>query len=638
MPDVNPIPVILLCAASGTRLTAISQSLEEPNPRLRVRDLEAEACAARGVSSMRELIKSPRQVLYDTWGATCSGILEEVVHEGSTHPVLLSLHLTWYKPDTGEFFSPVNLLKLNRAGCSIVHIVILIDDIYDMFYRLSGPGELYGEEFMSHDRSTLKKLTDRMNDDGLQVQATEIALGELLTWRRAEMIQAENMARSLGSHLTVLGTKHDKRALQTIVSNPDATRIYLSHRISEHRRHNTEKVTQGRPLGEWIPVVKEVNELHHLFLDHHQVLINPTAIDELRFKKTNPRGRRYPLLGARWPLPEPTERLLCEVLETSEDGSSVADDEQQAYDYEHTTILTADLPKVHPASFSVSRSLANRILLEIPFRDHVIVENTPNLCVYRPFFCRNPDAAESEADWPSGVRPEVNHWLETQPFLGQQTESESESTVRRAAFVHTRLEMKCRFQWLLQDPNWGRFLENVRKPLRKNWKRLGVSEDEIDGLFANHIQEVKPNPLDRHPDESVARTKSESVFKAIRTAVQTALHLTFTSLERPSEQPSDEKETPITLGQVALYAIDEGADRGAEGMASLVSRLRRFFAEELDATHVESLNHDFWSDCDRCFEECFEPHERVALDRYVSQHLNVPYDELEQLASEGDPA
>lgn len=583
---------------------------------------------------MRELITAPRQVLYDTWGATCNGILEEIVSGGSIHPVLISLHLTWYKPDTGEFFSPVNLFELKKAGCSIVHIVILIDDIYDMFFRLSGPGELYGEEFMSHDRSTLKKLTDRMNDDGLQVQAREIALGELLSWRRAEMIQAENMARSLGSHLTVLGTKHDKRALQAIVSNPDAARIYLSHRISEHRRHNTETVTQDRPLGEWSPVVKEVNELHHLFLDHHQVLINPTAIDELRFQKANPRGRRYPLLGARWPMPEPTERLLCEVPEASEDGRPVAHDEQ-AHDYEHTAILAGDLPKVHPVSFSVSRSLANRILLEIPFRDHVIVENTPNLCVYRPFFCRDPDAAGSEADWSSGVRPEVNHWLETQPFPGQKTTNDS--TVRRAAFVHTRLEMKCRFQWLLQDPNWGRFLENVRKPLRKSWKGLGMSEDEVDGLFANHIEEVQPSPLDRHPVESVARTEPERVLKAIRTAVQTALHLTFTSLERPSEEPSDEKETPITLGQVALYAIDEDADRGAEGMASLVSRLRRFFAEDLDAVRVESLNHEFWSDCDQCFEQCFEPDKRVALDRYVSQHLNVPYEELEQLAGEGDP-
>lgn len=635
MADAKPVPVILLCAASGTRLTTISRSLREPNPLLRVRDLEAEACAAQGVSSMRELIKLPRKVLYDTWGATCGGILDEVMRDGSTHPVLISLHLTWYKPDTGEFFSPINLLELNRAGCSIVHIVILIDDIYDMFYRLSGPDELYSEEFMSHDRSTLKRLTDRMSDEGLQIQATEIALGELLSWRRAEMIQAENMARSLGSQLTVLGIKHDRRALQAIVSNPDATRIYLSHRISEHRRHNTGTVTQDRPLGQWIPVVEEVNELHHLFLDHHQVLINPTAIDELRFKKTNPEGRRYPLLGSRWPMPEPTERLLCEVPETSGDGGSVANDEQ-ACDYEHTTILAADLPKIHPVSFSVSRSLANRVLLEIPFRDHVIVENTPNLCVYRPFFCRDLETAGSEADWSSGVRPEVNHWLETQPFPGQTTASYSK--VRRAAFVHTRLEMKCRFQWLLQDPNWGRFLENVRKPLRKNWKRLGISEDEIDGLFANHIPEVKPNPLDRHPDESVARTKSESVFKAIRTAVQTALHLTFTSLERPSEQPSDEKETPITLGQVALYAIDEGADRGAERMASLVSGLRSFFAEDLDATQVERLNHGFWGDCERCFEQCFEPHERVALDRFVSQHLKVPYDELEQLAGEGDSA
>ena len=125
-----------------------------------------------------------------------------------------------------------------------------------MYYRLRDDQELYADEFMRHHRGMLKKLAEKPHEkeleeqleETLQAQVIELALQELLTWRRSEMIQAENMAQSLGTKLTVLGTKHDKRALQAIVSDPDAPRVYLSHRITEHRRHNMDTRTdEGSP-------------------------------------------------------------------------------------------------------------------------------------------------------------------------------------------------------------------------------------------------------------------------------------------------------------------------------------------------------------------------------------------------------
>ncbi len=594
-----------------------------------------------GKATMESLVRLPRRMLYDSWRTACNKTLEEIVGEDPEHPAVMSLHLTWYKSDTGEFFSPLDLSELKRTDCSIVHVVILIDDIYDMFSRLRGDGALYGSDFMAHDRDALKKLTNGMNRDGLEVQAVENALGELLAWRRAEMIQAENIARSLGARLTVLGTKHHRDSLQTIVSDPDAPRIYLSHRISEHRRHNMATVTQDFPLGEWMRVVEEVNTLHRYFLEHRQVLINPTAIDELRFKNTSPTGRRDPLLGARWPLLEPTDELLCEVS-----GQSDGHVDEAPLDYEHTRILTADLSTIHPVSFSVSRSVANRILFEIPFRDHVIVENTPHLCVYRPFFCSDLKKATTQADWSSGVRPEVNHWKDTHTFT-QEIDSERLLPSRRVAFVHTDKEIECRFLWLLKGnrgKNWDRFLENIRSPLIKNLQDIDVPQSEIDDLFAGHMDVRGSVPLERHPEAPFVVTNAEKILKAIRPAVQAALHVAFTSLERPGDGESESDETGlegnrlISLNQIALYAVTEDASRDAQNLRQLVRKLKRFFqgsvAEDADgqeATGAETdpaagsnINEDFWVECERCFRAVAGEE----LERRVAMGLKWPYDEL----------
>jgi len=648
VPVPNGLPIVLLCAASGTGLTDIASALRISDLRTAVtngdplvKDLESLVCTwyseppeqglpASDLPKMETVAKRPRRELYESWRLACAQILNDIVDQNRSDPAVLSMHLTWYNPDTSEFFSPIDVSELARGDCSVVHVVILIDDIYDMYYRLRGDGNLYADVFMKHHRRMLKKLTKHVEEDGLtekleeglQSQVIELALGDLLMWRRSEMIQAENIAQTLRTKLTVLGTKHDERALRTIVQNPDAPRIYLSHRITEHRRYNMDTCTEDNPLGDWMPAVEEVNRLHQEFLRVGQVLVNPTAIDELRFDPADYRGRRDPRLKKRWPTPEPENDLLWSRSQPDRGP-------------EHTTILTGDkLVDLgdEDVSRSIATSLANRIYFEIAFRDHVIVENTPNLCVYRPFFCVDMDKAETSAEWSSGVKREVKHWKETHRNRVEGLPNATDridTTLRRIALVHTTDEIRCRIRWLFAHDNEEVFLGNARRHLEGNWSGLGMPNAEIHKLLAGKLPEADASQLSRSPEDPVVQEKPKQVLAQIWPAVQIALHLEFSSLNRPGTE-DDAEDVSIGLEQVAFFAITETGSRNAQDLDVLVRNLSRFFGNDLDEEAVISNNKEFWRICD----ECCQAEKGMAFEQHVAQKLGLDYEGLQGLANQ----
>lgn len=648
MPVANGLPIVLLCAASGTGLTDIASALRISDLRTAVingdplvKDLESLVCTwyseppEQGVPEtdlpkMETVAKRPRRELYESWRLACAQLLNDIVDQKPSDPAVLSMHLTWYNPDTSEFFSPIDVSELARSDCSVVHVIILIDDIYDMYYRLRGDRELYADVFMKHHRRMLKKLTEHVEEDGLaekleeglQSQVIELALGDLLMWRRSEMIQAENIAQTLRTKLTVLGTKHDKRALRTIVHNPDAPRIYLSHRITEHRRHNMDTCTEENPLGDWIPAVKEVNRLHQEFLRVGQVLVNPTAIDELRFDSADYRGRRDPCLRKRWPMLEPENDLLWSRSHPDRGP-------------EHTTILTNDKfvdVDDEDVSRSIASSLANRIFFEIAFRDHVIVENTPNLCVYRPFFCVDMDKAETSAEWSNGVKREIKHWKETHRNRVKGLPNSADlidTTLRRIAFVHTTDEIRCRIRWLFAYDNDAVFLGNARRHLEGNWSALGMPAAEIHQLLAGKLPAADASQLSRSPDDPVVREKPKQVLAQIWPAVQIALHLEFSSLNRPGTE-DDAEDVTIELEQVAFFAITEARSRDALDLDGLVGDLSRFFGNHLDEEAVKNNSKEFWRTCD----ECCHAEKGMAFEQHVAQRLGLDYEGLQRLANQ----
>lgn len=669
MRDPRKPRIVLLCAAPGTELTAIAKSLErvpsppgtskspraDPLPAVHVWDLESRICdhydREAGSDSdvehtMYEVVQKPRHDLYPCWRDRYSEILSDIRKREAkkakddliTHVVCM--HLTWYNSTWKEFFSPVNILHLADRNFPICHIVVLIDDVYDMFRRLQRPQSLYDNVTMKPTERLIRKLSEPLrepprepengshasqppdevstgpdrtragdNDEParVHVQAVERALGELLSWRRAEMVRAESVARTLGCGLTLFATKHTRTSLQLLVEQPDTPRVYLSHRISEPRRAVTLSGPHTNPeAADWSPVAPEVNELHHCFAvppkaedaprnaaaPAGQVLINPTAIDELRFETDPTTLLRIPRLTPRWPLPEhdilysPTK----EPDDASDDGAedrkpqpednAAQGDEAAAQaeeptppDAHHVKVIAGALPNEDAIASHAARSLSIHIASEVALRDHFIVENTPNLCVFRPFYCEQ--STGSDPDWSGGVTEEVNHWSKC---LGHA----AADTVRRIAFVHSRSEIEARLAYILQNNHTA--AEYQRQVLT-------IIQDQIPNYPTPRAQESgQLSVLGTTDGENVALASLGEFRTALVAASLVACHFAFSNIERH---------------QAASYLLVEAEDdprtRQLKDLGSATRRLNEFYASGLSKDDVIDKNQQFFDECDQIF-------------------------------------
>jgi hypothetical protein len=583
-------PAVLVCAAAGTGLTTVLARLAGGSRE--IIDLESSICQTYvgderlalepdEVPNMERVARRPRTELQGRWRETVSRDVQRIKKRKPGNSGVLGMHLSWYNSDSNEFFFPVEVEPLRKGQFS--KVVVLIDDIYDMYTRLQGDGDLYSPEVLLKISKQLRKLGFqgkltkqelRLMQLQLKLEATEHALDHLLLWRRAEMTQAENLALSLGAELTLLGTKHSADALRAIVDSKNAPRIYLSHRITEVRGMNKKGASLPDRLGVWAPVASEVNRLHLAFANSGQVLVNPTAIDELRFGGAKSRTTFSPFLASRWPLLTPIESLLWSPLT----------------DHQHTQLLLPEgLPADDPIASSVARSLASRIFFEIAFRDHYIVEHTPNLLVYRPFFCEDYNNPES-VDWSGGVKPEIRHWLRL---------TTTEISFNRAAFVHTRSEIIARLRWLERDERYqGLFVRHVREHLKAKLKEQMIPSDQIDLLLSGKIQDPTSTHLAMNPQDFI-QDRATSIDTWIRSYGLAALHEVFSMLERPHQT----KEHPGNF-DVALMVREEDNDRTAKDLNDLIASLTDFFAGEGKIDGAK-LSEPFWSVVSQSFVDVF---------------------------------
>ena len=565
---------VLLCAAPGTGLSHIADSLrpkpddstegndaEQSDNTIEVWDLERYICEAfrdsddegksLPVPKMSSIVMKDRGQLYRQWESSFRTVLDEIAGSHATTRII-GMHLTWYNSQWKEFYSPIDVRSITAENCHIDHVIILIDDIYDMFSRLNQDMNLYDDRSLTSVMNEIRKLsaTDATNthsDSELRIQAVESALGDLLAWRRAEMIQAENIARSLKCDLTILATKHSEESLAVLVSDVEAPRVYVSHRISELRRAHMQRRLDDLGAAGWSPPAGEVNALHHALAERGRILITPTAIDELRFENDPSTGRRRPRLTPRWPLPS---RMLWKPVSGS---------------HQHLEFLHVGVPEDNEIASHVARSLSIRISSEVWFRDHAIVEHTPNLCVYRPFFCERSLGDRSVPDWSGGVGSELTHWMTYFTTRIESLPPQNRQISRRIAFVHTDREIKDRCVYL-----------------------VGSGKEEFHKTILSHVTAAL-----EHRDSDDAIINSPGKLKsALASASLTARHHAFTRLGR---------EAPAA--NILLCRVEEDEESNASELDDLADELSEFFVGDMDEQAVSKMNEIFWSFCDLAFEE-----------------------------------
>ena len=259
----------------------------------------------------------PRDRVIELW----SDALREAVHqlrnsnEDSNENVkLLSCHLTLYCGRRDEFYSPFNVnLFVEKEGEEIIskpsHLLLLIDDIYDMYLRLTDKDQLFDTQERK-DRY-LEQIWDEVEDKKgpqnfppnlhsyLILEWKLCVLTNLLSWRHSEILMAENLARQLDAKFLLWGVKQPTKIAAAWLRKPYST-LYFSHPISRPRRQKIEE-------GSWPPIVSQFNELQDKLFERNLVGVMPTAIDEYRIARNREEGtflkRRFPVLGERWPLP-----------------------------------------------------------------------------------------------------------------------------------------------------------------------------------------------------------------------------------------------------------------------------------------------------------------------------------------------
>ena len=304
-----------------------------------------------------------------------------------------------------------------------------------------------------------------------------------------------------------------------------------------------------------------MNRLHDLLCEREVVLINPTAIDELRYGN-NPRTyRRNPRLTRRWP--QPDGELISSPVTTPP---------------EHSDILVGDLSDDDEMASHAARSLSIQISSDVAFRDHFIVENTPNLCIFRPFHCEPTVQPPSRPEWSGGVVAELNHWMRCVQDDPAEGPSES-SHDRRIAFVHTRSEMKNRLRHVAIDDS-GNFKQNILTHA-PGADSLAMARDPGASSL-----------LDTGQGSQAAISTPGAFRESLDAAALIACHFAFTRMMR--EEPPE---------YALLIAVDESTDRRVDGMHDLASVLKQFFGNELPKGELGSINASFLDTCRSIFVE-----------------------------------
>ncbi|WP_157931469.1 hypothetical protein [Mycobacteroides abscessus] len=340
---------------------------------------------------------------------------------------VLACHLTLFSTRRLEFYNTpllASLVESRNSGFVVDRVVVLIDDIFDMYARLATSRGIFDDDMAANEhRGHVEKLTRTTLARGLtepeelsvRIENRVRNLLRLLHWRRSEMVAAEQIARSLHVPLTVLAVKHEYQSLLALLSDPFTKTAYISHKITEPRQFNL-GVKPTQPLrSRWPQVTFDVNKLaprlRTASFNSSLVGIQPTGIDELRFQRSNTNRARLRVytgrLAERWPLV---------------DGATMYENDEP--DAPNLWGILGDHSQDSLNSYSkgLFGLLQHSIYDEIAFRDHLLVSCNDALLVFRP--------GALDARLSGGVRDEIGHWGDAQRGDIRRTNA------KPAAFVH----------------------------------------------------------------------------------------------------------------------------------------------------------------------------------------------------------
>ncbi|MDR2381483.1 MAG: hypothetical protein LBE08_10010 [Bifidobacteriaceae bacterium] len=477
-------------------------------------------------------------------------------------PGVLLTHLSWYNSGTRELLSAVQTEPLAALG--ITQVVVLLDDIYDVWTRLAQRDYLFDRQSSQADGRLISALDGVVDAEADVSRGLAENLRVLRNWRRTEMHFADTVAVNLGKPglplpVTPLGLKQGFATLRLALNQRTATAAYLSHPIKSLRtsnQANSHFERDATTLATWPPgLVDDTMQLHAALRAREIPLVCPTAIDELRFVE-DPAGDVY--LSRRWP-----DRALDEA---STDYPYPPEQQDRTNFFLPPSAQPTQAART--AARETARGVRDAVFFDISSRDHYIVEHVPHLIVFRPFY-------DSSA-WSSGVRSECEHWFDRR-LLG-----------RRAVFVHSRDDVRRRLSGIKDC--WDKY-------------SAGETDSAKVGEFAALRRALKVhlgtllenagchNPYERElicdgefePPASTAQLPTASWLQHNHTAAENALRdaglmaLTW-AFTRMKPEASIEPQEPVSPAGILL--VDDTDQRpGVHDFNGLATRIAKALTE-----------------------------------------------------------
>lgn len=299
-----PPNIILFTGQSGVRIGAalerLRDGLSSASSDTQIISLEERILSDKLAPNNKQFIdflSSPQYQQYEIWTETLGNITDELA-TSPTPNVFLTFHAVYYHQKKRELFSPVNYEALASLRNRVKMIIVLVDDIYDVYRQLMDVGQMY-EEY-----GPVASATDAEKKDAMFASVFNII--SLLNWREMEIAISRSIANYLNATLFVVSTRHPTSIFTRLVECPlgDLRLFYLSHPITIIRK----EALRAMPgfVGQLENLIKE-------FLGgDRNVLFCPTSIDELTIKEVN--DGYLPVLSPRWKDPYPSEEMLCKPL------------------------------------------------------------------------------------------------------------------------------------------------------------------------------------------------------------------------------------------------------------------------------------------------------------------------------------
>lgn len=481
---------ILVFAPPGVKLDDVANKLAEklkaehedieleiklnPDTETALKDISAPLISPINMETVTHYL--PRSKINEFWTVAVDKCFDKF--GDSNKPIkILSGHLIYYSGKRNEFYSVVNQATLAKGNLKPTSVLLFIDDLYDMYARLTESDQLYSPGQVWQFLRKYERETGIDTKSLPRERLSSIIMGweirnllHHLSWRRLESVMAENLAHQLGVPFLVWSVKQLTESIKLCFDNPESLPIYLSHPVSEPRRERDEN-------GDWPEFTYEVNQLQQVLCEHGITLIMPTGIDELRFHLQE--GRYTGYLKDRWPLIDNETELLYSPSGEAADFHYKALLLPKYWDPENRKLFPLEIDEWSATLKSEVNAflqvLVREIESQIAWRDLLFIYHTEGLMVFRPFYAREPKATFS-----GGVDADVGLW-EDLSQLGSK---------KRAVFIHFEEDVKLMFE-AKRERIWKEFVYAVWDLLHKKYNIK--DRDIVENMVQNRgdISEVE---------------------------------------------------------------------------------------------------------------------------------------------------